>query len=265
MVPLMSIWRNFFLGAEPVRGLGPVRWFDSATAKRIVREQLELEPPDLELADIESLGNGAWHLIFHYRGDLADRAELRRGENVALAEWFPLDSLPDASEVAHHGWALDVLARLPVQVSYNLTIADRRGDAVTSCVAPDRRPLRRDGTAATNHPPEVEWPEHARATRSVEREARLLELLEADDDADPAAAFLEPPLFTTAYADGFGTLYTAAYRPRDAAVEYRWRGARWRQSLDAFEEGTRTIRLPASEDGGRSDARADHRALRWAR
>src|SRR5262245_62579649 len=29
MVPLMSIWRNFFLGAEPVRKLGPIRRFDS--------------------------------------------------------------------------------------------------------------------------------------------------------------------------------------------------------------------------------------------
>jgi simple sugar transport system ATP-binding protein len=28
MVPLMSIWRNFFLGAEPRKGIGPLRWFD---------------------------------------------------------------------------------------------------------------------------------------------------------------------------------------------------------------------------------------------
>jgi simple sugar transport system ATP-binding protein len=40
MVPLMSIWRNFFLGAEPRKGIGPFRWFDAATAKRTVREQL---------------------------------------------------------------------------------------------------------------------------------------------------------------------------------------------------------------------------------
>src|SRR4029077_16204096 len=40
MVPLMSIWRNFFLGAEPRKGVGPLRRFDSATAKRIVREEL---------------------------------------------------------------------------------------------------------------------------------------------------------------------------------------------------------------------------------
>ncbi len=40
MVPLMSIWRNFFLGAEPRKGIGPLRWFDAATAKRIVRREL---------------------------------------------------------------------------------------------------------------------------------------------------------------------------------------------------------------------------------
>ncbi|MBA3364606.1 MAG: sugar ABC transporter ATP-binding protein [Actinobacteria bacterium] len=40
MVPLMSIWRNFFLGAEPRKRLGPVQWFDAAAAKRVVRREL---------------------------------------------------------------------------------------------------------------------------------------------------------------------------------------------------------------------------------
>jgi simple sugar transport system ATP-binding protein len=40
MVPLMSIWRNFFLGAEPTKGVGPLRRFDAARAKRIVRAEL---------------------------------------------------------------------------------------------------------------------------------------------------------------------------------------------------------------------------------
>jgi simple sugar transport system ATP-binding protein len=40
MVPLMSIWRNFFLGAEPRKGIGPLRWFDATRAKRIVRREL---------------------------------------------------------------------------------------------------------------------------------------------------------------------------------------------------------------------------------
>jgi simple sugar transport system ATP-binding protein len=40
MVPLMSIWRNFFLGAEPLKGAGPLKWFDAAKAKAIVRREL---------------------------------------------------------------------------------------------------------------------------------------------------------------------------------------------------------------------------------
>jgi simple sugar transport system ATP-binding protein len=40
MVPLMSIWRNFFLGAEPTKGRGPFRVFDVAKAKTIVRSEL---------------------------------------------------------------------------------------------------------------------------------------------------------------------------------------------------------------------------------
>jgi simple sugar transport system ATP-binding protein len=40
MVPLMSIWRNFFLGAEPRKKVGPLRWFDAAKARAVVRHEL---------------------------------------------------------------------------------------------------------------------------------------------------------------------------------------------------------------------------------
>jgi simple sugar transport system ATP-binding protein len=36
----MSIWRNFFLGAEPRKGIRPLQWFDAPTAKRIVQKEL---------------------------------------------------------------------------------------------------------------------------------------------------------------------------------------------------------------------------------
>ncbi|WP_022928978.1 ATP-binding cassette domain-containing protein [Patulibacter americanus] len=39
-VPLMSVWRNFFLGSEPQKGVGPLRRLDRAAAKRITREEL---------------------------------------------------------------------------------------------------------------------------------------------------------------------------------------------------------------------------------
>jgi simple sugar transport system ATP-binding protein len=39
-VPLMSVWRNFFLGNEPRRGIGPLKLLDTGKAKRIAREEL---------------------------------------------------------------------------------------------------------------------------------------------------------------------------------------------------------------------------------
>ena len=40
MVPLMAIWRNFFLGSEPTKGWGPFRRFDSDKARQITRKEL---------------------------------------------------------------------------------------------------------------------------------------------------------------------------------------------------------------------------------
>lgn len=40
MIPLMSIWRNFFLGAEPTIGWGPFRMIDVKKAARIAREEM---------------------------------------------------------------------------------------------------------------------------------------------------------------------------------------------------------------------------------
>jgi simple sugar transport system ATP-binding protein len=40
MIPLMAVWRNFFLGSEPVKGWGPFRRFDREKAKAITRKEL---------------------------------------------------------------------------------------------------------------------------------------------------------------------------------------------------------------------------------
>ncbi|MBV9415965.1 MAG: sugar ABC transporter ATP-binding protein [Solirubrobacterales bacterium] len=39
-VPLMSVWRNFFLGNEPTRGRGPLQRMDIKSAQRIMREEM---------------------------------------------------------------------------------------------------------------------------------------------------------------------------------------------------------------------------------
>ena len=40
-VPLMSVWRNFFLGSEPTKGAGPLRRVDVGCAKQTMREELK--------------------------------------------------------------------------------------------------------------------------------------------------------------------------------------------------------------------------------
>lgn len=46
-VPLMAIWRNFFLGNEPTKGWGPFKRIDIAKAKKVAREQLALMGIDI--------------------------------------------------------------------------------------------------------------------------------------------------------------------------------------------------------------------------
>ncbi|MDH3299800.1 MAG: ATP-binding cassette domain-containing protein [Acidimicrobiia bacterium] len=40
MVPLMSVWRNFFLGSEPKKGSWPLQWIDTKSAKRVAKEEM---------------------------------------------------------------------------------------------------------------------------------------------------------------------------------------------------------------------------------
>jgi simple sugar transport system ATP-binding protein len=39
-VPLMAIWRNFFLGSEPLVGFGPLRRIDVKQAKRVMHDEM---------------------------------------------------------------------------------------------------------------------------------------------------------------------------------------------------------------------------------
>ncbi len=140
------------------------------------------------------------------------------------------------------GEAEDALARLPVHAPYNLTLADASGDAVTAFVGPDRAPGIRRPALATNHQERVEWEEYGRETRTVERHDALCALVDAGAER-LVAAFLRRPLYATQYERGFGTLYTAVYRPAERRVSYHWPGARWEHALAAFTPGARTVRL----------------------
>ena len=46
----------------------------------------------------------------------------------------------------------------------------------------------------------------------------------------------EPPLYNTAYSRGFGTLYTAVYRPDEGILDCVWPDTTWTRSFDSPDE-----------------------------
>jgi predicted choloylglycine hydrolase len=52
------------------------------------------------------------------------------------------------------------------------------------------------------------------------------------DAGSVVAACLRPPLYATRFGEGFGTLYTAEYRPSGGLARYYWPGQTWEHSLD---------------------------------
>lgn len=143
--------------------------------------------------------------------------------------------------------AVAILARLPVHMAYNVTLIDAAGTARTVLLAPDRPAEVVMAAIATNHQGRVDWPDLAHLTRTEERHAALQALLadRADDGPRRAARFLAPPLYATDFTRGFGTVYTAAWRPDAGEVTLAWPDDSWRQGLHDFHEAARVVRYPA--------------------
>jgi predicted choloylglycine hydrolase len=161
-----------------------------------------------------------------------------RGFAIPLVVRYLLEGCDTVDE------ARSVLAGLPVSASYNLTLTDRSGVAVTVFLAPGRAPECFDMPLATNHRGLVpDRPDLARRFRSVERQDVLLGL---ERDRRPAGvvaeSFLSAALRSTDFEGGFGTLYTADYRPDSGEVFYRWPGATWRRAFSSADEELR-VRL----------------------
>lgn len=125
-VAVVADRRVLFVKYADVRGYdGQTGWFlpddhlrhaehpDDA-ARRILKEQTALPSYGVDLRYIESFdGDGSpWHLIFHYVTRLDRVLPVAPTGNVAAAEWFSVDGLPSRDDLAHGGWAADVLAEI---------------------------------------------------------------------------------------------------------------------------------------------------------
>lgn len=162
------------------------------------------------------------------------------GFGIPLIVRYVLETCEDVSE------ASETLSRVPSHTAYNVTMVDRRGVAATAYLAPDRPTAIVRSPVSTNHQEQVEWEDYARVTSSVERreflEARLADSSETRSGF--ISRFLQPPLYNTRFEQAFGTLYTAAYYPKELAVEYLWpHQSTLRQSFSEFREGEKVVDL----------------------
>jgi predicted choloylglycine hydrolase len=141
------------------------------------------------------------------------------------------------------------LARIPTHMSYNVTVLDAKRNFLTALMAPDRPAILTHAAVATNHQEKVEWDAHARATATVERERFLLQRLTGHIEPQEKfiSAFLRPPLYSIAFDRGFGTLYTAVYRPRLGEMELRWPRGTWALNLYGGPDEYRTIFTPETK------------------
>lgn len=164
------------------------------------------------------------------------------GFGVPLILRYVLQTCATAEEAG------EALARVPTHMSYNVTVLDKKRNYLTAMMAPDRPAVLTHAAVATNHQDSVEWISHARFTATVERERFLLQRLRLHRDPEDKfiGAFLKPPLYSTAFHAGFGTLYTAVYRPRKKEMEVRWPGVTWPLSLNDFEDGARDVHIPGA-------------------
>ena len=125
--------------------------------------------------------------------------------------------------------------RLRSHMAYSLLMVDATGDRQAIHLSPDRAPIFDSRPVLSNFQGRPEWPEHARATRAVERFRAAEELQGTTASARQAiAAFRQAPLVATDFDHSFATLYTAVLSPRDAA-------ARW-------IVGAKSFRLAATEE-----------------
>ena len=188
------------------------------------------------------------------------RPEVGAGFGIPLVIRYVLETCGTVAE------AVQVLRRVPVHMSYNVTAVDRGGRRATVYVAPDRPARITDRAATTNHQGTVEWAPYAAAIGSVERLERLEALLaEGTDVAGIVAACLRSPLYASRFREGFGTLYTAEYRPIDGVARYHWPHRTWEHSLDkvpcraASSSGSASPQLRVSLTTSWSPCRPAHR------
>jgi len=134
--------------------------------------------------------------------------------------------------------ALLRLRKIPVHMSYNLTIVDSTGDFATVFLGPDRPMVTSFSRVVANHQSEVEWNDYAILTATKEREDFLNKVLlePGINEEQLVQKFFQKPLYQLRHEKGLVTLYTSLYHPQNKDLRIMWPDKTVYQSFDIFEE-----------------------------
>ena len=213
------------------------RLFDAVVARTAYTGRRVLGMLDCLWGLLDGVNEGGLAVSLAFGG----RPQVGEGFGIPLVIRYVLETCGTTPE------AMRALRRIPVHMSYNVTAVDRDGRRATAYLAPDRPAHVTSQAVATNYQGRVEWAPYAAAIRTVERQQHLQALLDAGSSVpDVVAACLQPPLYATRFGEGFGTLYTAEYRPAEGVAAYHWPGRTWEHSLERLGPSRVDIRLGAA-------------------
>ncbi|PHS19298.1 MAG: hypothetical protein COA78_00100 [Blastopirellula sp.] len=141
-----------------------------------------------------------------------------RGFGIPLIMRYVLETCTDVQD------GIEALRAIPCHMSYNVTMVDVKGAMSTAFLAPDRRAMIQNTPWATNHQLGVEWPRHGRMSATIERAQRLHQRYKTTypTEAQLRRAFLGAPFFSRNYRAGYGTVFSACYRPIQQTALLGW-------------------------------------------
>jgi len=167
------------------------------------------------------------------------------GFGIPLIMRYVLETCRDTPQ------AVSTLLRLPVHMSYNVSIIDRSGKFKTVYLTPDKGPYVDAQQVATNHQQDIEWFEYAELTATRERKA-FLDKLVADpliDREEIKQKFLQAPLYNNEPQKSFATLYSMIYDLNELSATVFWPNRELKQSFNAFKECKEIVNVNKPKPG----------------
>ncbi|MCS6903991.1 MAG: C45 family peptidase [Bacteroidia bacterium] len=134
--------------------------------------------------------------------------------------------------------ACQALQKIPSHMAYNVLLLDSNGNHMLAQLAPEQEPQFSKALFSTNHQCNSQWLKYLQISQTYERYQYLEHLFSTPTlNLDSIIrALLNPPLYSTRFDRGFGTLYTAAYYPTYLSATFHWPGLKLERNFSSTDE-----------------------------